>query len=141
MKKKRKMSRITNRIYIGNFADAQDTEMLMEKGITGILNVCQQKNNRVDEIEYVHIPLHDGQGNSLMEIVSAIDTLHSLLDRHKRVLVHCAHGIHRSPAIVALYLYEYGEGEKFFDYYAVAIGFVQKQRPCTCPDIEITEFL
>lgn len=134
--KNKSISKITDRIYIGSSNDAQDKQMLSDKKITAILNVSLKSDNPVDGIEYVHLPLYDSHGNSLRLILSVLEALRYLLEKHQKVLVHCRYGIKRSPAIVALYLYEYGN---CFDYYEEALVHVRRQSNSV--DIKITEFL
>ncbi|MCC6421283.1 MAG: dual specificity protein phosphatase family protein [Gemmataceae bacterium] len=98
------MDWITDTIAIGNIEDAMDPEGLREAGISGVLclNGFPQAL-RFHGFEWVHVPLIDGQGNSVEDLAAAMRHLRELAEAH-RVLVHCAEGVSRSPFVVACHL-------------------------------------
>ncbi len=96
------MIKITDNISIGGALDEQQG-VLTEFG--AILNVAQDLHGTRGwkEIEYAQVGLIDGPGNPPSAYISAVLMLHTLLCRHKRVLVLC-HGMRRSIVVVLIYL-------------------------------------
>jgi len=136
---------ITDRIAIGNRHEAIDVEMLQENGITAVLNVAYDLDLRLPsldssphrfEIEYHKVGLIDGFGNEATTLAAAVYMFAQILNRHKKVFVHCHAGISRSTTVVSLYLAE-TERISFND----ALEIVQTQRPVADPNFYLRELV
>ena len=139
------MDFITDRIAIGNRHEAADIEMLQANDITAVLNVAYDLDIRYPNfdsspyrfaIEYHKVGLIDGAGNEATTLAAAVYMLAQILDRHKKVFVHCHAGISRSTTVVSLYLAE-TERISFND----ALAIVQTQRPVADPNFYLRELL
>ena len=139
------MDFITDRIAIGNRHEAADIEMLQANGITAVLNVAYDLDIRLPSldsspyrfaIEYHKVGLIDGFGNEATTLAAAVYMLAQILDRHKKVFVHCHAGISRATTVVSLYLAE-TEDISFND----ALAIVQTQRPVADPNFYLRELV
>ena len=98
------MDKITNDIWIGSSADANDLDALRREGIHSILCLdgCQREIKPdklgVDQIEVAE--LVDGRGNRPELFLRAVRLLKELSTKHPPVLVHCHAGQSRSAAVV-----------------------------------------
>jgi hypothetical protein len=101
------MDCITDKIWIGNYLDARNTEAKLRAGIRSILCLdgCMEGANSddlgVERVEVVQ--LIDGAGNPPERFLRAVRLLKELLSRHAPVLVHCHAGQSRSAAVVCKY--------------------------------------
>lgn len=100
------MIQITDRIWVGDSDDAIHSDLSVNK-ITAILNVAQdlqvEGQGWGEGIEYAQVGLIDGPGNIQSIYCAAVLTLHTLVGRHKHMLVACHDG-GRSLAVVLMYL-------------------------------------
>lgn len=98
------MDSISERIWIGNYLDAQDGEALRAAGIRSALCLCgclkelSAEKVGVDRVEVLE--LIDGFGNPPEVFLRAVRLLRDLAARHPPVLVHCHAGRSRSAAVV-----------------------------------------
>lgn len=100
------MIRLNDHIWIGGSGDEKQSE-LHPSGISAILNVAQDleaTRGWSNEIEYMQVGLLDGPGNPAVSYCAAILALHTLLQRHRGILV-CCHEGGRSLAIVLMYMH------------------------------------
>lgn len=124
------MNRITEKIYISDWVDANSYHFLQGNEIKCVLNVCRQKDNdNIDGVKYIHYPMIDGEGTDITQMEHAVRTLELLLNENDKVLVHCLAGVSRSPMVVALYL-AWKTGTSFDD----GLKFVAGGRPCVDPN-------
>lgn len=107
-------------LAIGNESDAANESLLIDSGITAVLNVAAEvmPPHYQSDIISAKVGLIDGPGNYPSLYTVAIQMLETLLTEGEIVLVHCAAGISRSPFIVACYLVlnqniSYREAEPF----------------------------
>ncbi len=102
------MIKITDSIWIGSSDDERTVALwAVDENVklTGVLNVARDLANThgsVNLVEYAHVGLIDGPGNTHADYCAAILALVGLLDRHKSVMV-CCHSGTRSLAIVIMY--------------------------------------
>ncbi len=127
------MHKITDRIFISDWADANDEHFLHGNQIPCVLNVCREKDaDNVEGVKYVFHPMHDGPPTTVEELLSAVRTLDLLLSENDKVLVHCLAGISRSPMVVAVWI-----GWKHNTSYPTlekALDFVARGRPIVDPN-------
>ena len=99
------MTKVFERLYVGDARDADNLAVTNPFGITAVVNVNTEViHNWGDGITYVHYPLDEYEWilpRRFEQIMTAI----SKLVRGGTVLVHCGAGCSRSPVIVALYLH------------------------------------
>ncbi len=102
------MDWITDQIAIGNYREAQDSELLRRQGFRSVLSLDgslgAEDAGRLGLDTVVAVLLIDGVGNDLRVLRMAIETLSDLVRSHAPVLVHCHAGRSRSVVVVAGYL-------------------------------------
>jgi predicted protein tyrosine phosphatase len=102
------MDWINDKIAIGNFLEARDSELLAREGIRSVLSLdgslraISPADLGLERIE--HVPLEDAPGNDFRMFKRAVDLVADLVSTHPPVLVHCHAGRSRSPVVVAGYL-------------------------------------
>ena len=91
------MTRVFERLYLGDARDADNLAVVNPSGITGVVNVCTETNQeRREGIKYAHHPLDEYEW-ILPRRFELIMTGIGKLVRGGTVLIHCAAGSSRSP--------------------------------------------
>lgn len=102
------MNWITKNIAIGNYLDAKNILLLKEEKIKAILSLDgSTKASSTSDLGVKKIETYrliDGAGNDLRVFQRAVDELERLVEKYKKVLVHCHAGKSRSVVITAGYL-------------------------------------
>lgn len=128
-------SRITENIYIGTQPSARDYETLRELGIELILNMRFRSgphpDNHQKPIPTIWLRTFD---NPLLPIpvsalVKGVEAALPIIQAGGKVYIHCAHGVHRSPAMGAALLVAMGYSTQ------AAIDLIRQQRPVADPTI------
>lgn len=102
------ITKIWERLYLGNANDADHLSVSNPLGITAVMNVSLEPNRqRREGIVYVHLPLDESEWIPPHKIEQVMTALSQLV-RSRKVLVHCAAGFSRSPVMVALYMHVVG---------------------------------
>jgi atypical dual specificity phosphatase len=128
------MTKVFERLYLGDADDADRLAVLNPFGITGVVNVSSEANQQGREgTKCVHFPLDEYEW-ILPRRFDLIMTAISKLIRSRNVLVHCGAGVSRSPVVVALYLHIIGY--KNFD---DALFELRNLRPVVAPSKLILE--
>ena len=96
------MDFITERIAIGDGVEAEDEELLIQLGITHVLNVHPMDMDYT-KVKYAKIPWHD-EGN-FERLDEALEFIDEGLKGNGKVMVICGAGIERSPLTVFAYLH------------------------------------
>jgi protein tyrosine phosphatase (PTP) superfamily phosphohydrolase (DUF442 family) len=111
------MNHIVNNLWLGSQHDADVLGHDNPEKITAILNVrgvdAYNPPGRDQAAEhpgmaYKWIPAPDNGTVSPEHLREALDWLQEQTDRGERILVHCRHGISRSPAFLAAFMVESG---------------------------------
>ncbi|XP_027195818.2 dual specificity protein phosphatase 4-like [Dermatophagoides pteronyssinus] len=94
-------------LYLGNECHASSKNLLLNLGITAVLNVSQSCPNHFEnEFYYKRIPINDSKCDDITirinEALNFIDEIKE--DRNGKILVHCQAGISRSATICIAYL-------------------------------------
>jgi atypical dual specificity phosphatase len=128
------MTKVFERLYLGDADDADRLAALNPFGITGVVNVSSEANQQKREgTKCVHFPLDEYEW-ILPRRFDLIMTAISKLIRSRNVVVHCGAGVSRSPVVVALYLHIVGY--KNFD---DALFELRNLRPVVAPSKLILE--
>ena len=103
---------IKNKLYLGNAIHSGNKKILIDLKITHIINVSRLMNNLFENndkmnIIYYRIPI----GDTLKEDIDKYfklthEYINKIMNKNKnvRILIHCQHGISRSPSILISYL-------------------------------------
>jgi len=93
-------------LFLGNYQTACSEKMLLANRIDVIVNLVEALQNKFPEqITYENFTVSDLPSFDLQESIEhVLPIIHRHLDSGKRVLVHCRHGISRSPSIGLAYL-------------------------------------
>jgi protein tyrosine phosphatase (PTP) superfamily phosphohydrolase (DUF442 family) len=128
-------SQLTKNIYIGTQPDARDYETLRELGIEMILNMRFRSGPQPDDhhepIPTIWLRTFD---NPLLPIpvsalIKGVEAALPVIQAGGKVYIHCAHGVHRSPAMGAALLVAMGHSTQ------EAIDLIRQRRPVADPGI------
>lgn len=123
------ISQIDHRIYVGGQAGAADLATSNPHGITAILNVDQQPDEkRSPDIVYMHAPFDDGYAIPREQFVKALGWLKAMYEEGHTIFIHCAAGISRSVTITASFMHFMGIAD--FD---EALHRIKQSRPVANP--------
>jgi predicted protein tyrosine phosphatase len=116
-------------IWLGNAIASQDQNFFNERRIEAVFNCTKDLPFLPNIPRKYRLPVHDNLQDEeirAMELAS-FEVIYKLSHEHKKgpVLVHCAAGMQRSAAVVAMYLIAKTPGLRVED----AILFIQKKRP------------
>lgn len=121
------IDKIIDQIYIGNYDDANNPEILNKYCINFLIN-CTKNNNIFGNIEYFQILIDDPPSekdinyinNNFLSITNYID---NKIKNKFNILIYCKRGMQRSATIVAIYLMI-----KFNLDYQKACNFIKSKR-------------
>jgi protein-tyrosine phosphatase len=122
------MSKITEKLFVGNSHSARDLEMLRRNGITAIVNVAKDLSDPwFDGIRAYKIGLMDGDSEENKGNISlAAGLIQELIENElATVLVHCHEGRSRSCLVAAVAMCYMDSGLSFTD----SVGIVKERRP------------
>jgi hypothetical protein len=116
-------------LWLGNAIASQDQEFYRKNHIDAVFNCTKDLPFLQSVPRKYRLPVHDNLQDEeirAMELAS-FEVVYKLSQEHRRgpVLVHCAAGMQRSAAVVAMYLIAKNPGMKVEE----AILFIQKRRP------------
>jgi len=116
-------------IWLGNAIASQDPNFFRERGIESVFNCTKDLPFLPFVPRKYRLPVHDNLRDEEIRAMenSSFEVVYKLSQEHRRgpVLVHCAAGMQRSAAVVAMYLIAKNPGMKVED----AIIYIQKRRP------------
>ena len=124
-------SHIIENIYISGFRPTLDYSFLISNNFTHIINCAGGSKTffplYFKEFKYYQIELRD-DGNinindSILKFIAFVDEISN--NKNNKILIHCAEGISRAPALVCAYLMW-----KFHMDSDNAINFVKEKRSC-----------
>lgn len=124
-------------LYIGNNSAAKNLSLLKSRGITHIL-ICASEIGPSFPDRFIYKKLNI-QENFDFNISAYFDEAFEFIEQgvsEGSVLVHCAQGQSRSPAIVASYLIK-----KYHKNTAEALKIIKKKHPITEPNAGFVEQL
>ena len=103
-------SHIIDNIYISGYRSSIDYVFLIQNKFTHIINCAYGSKSftpcNFNEITYFNIDLKDdGNINISNEIIKFINFVKEVSENeNNKILIHCAQGVSRSPALVSAYL-------------------------------------
>ncbi len=122
-------NKITDRIYLGNIAGAQNNSFLKENNIGYIINLSNQWYPKSKEINYLDIPISDSPNTNIKyyfpEIISFFN---KGLNSNQNIYIHCRAGISRSTTGLIAFLMSKGLSMKD------AINYVYSKRNIIQPN-------
>jgi protein-tyrosine phosphatase len=138
-------------IYIGPYPQLEeDTQAMLEEGVTGVFNVQTDVDinhrgiNWPKMLEYygarnikaVHFPIHDfNEADLTARLFEGAKCLDDMLNRQGlKVYVHCTAGMGRAPACVLVYLCLFKKVHCWNDIKAVDL-FVKQYRKVSTPNL------
>ena len=102
------MTRIWERIYVGNLKDAELLARSNPQRIATVISLTrEQAVSRAPAITYIHIPIADSRpipAQKFEDIMFAI----AIGVRRGNLLVHCLAGMSRSPILIAAWMQRCG---------------------------------
>ncbi|XP_026064396.1 dual specificity protein phosphatase 16-like [Carassius auratus] len=125
------LSRILPHLYLGAETDVTQ-DALSDRGISYVLNVsrCCPQPSFLPQSQYLRIPIDDSLRDDLLHwIPQALHFIDGAMSRGCSVLVHCAAGISRSPALAVAYVMYNLKMD--LDH---AYRFVKERRPTISPN-------
>ena len=126
------MSKITDKLFIGNINDAFAKDKLHQNGITHIINTTVDIPNYFeDDFEYLRISVNDSFTENISDhFLSVICFIKKVFNDNGIVLIHCHEGISRSVSFaIAFIIYQ----DKIT--YDDAFNIIVKNRPIADPNI------
>lgn len=121
------ITKILDRLYLGNFSNAEALRKSNPHGITCIVNCTAEPLELPKKFKVIQMDQQDGHEWNAPKVYSTIEWIRGHLLAGRTVLVHCHAGISRSPVLVAAYLYTCG-----FDFIA-ALDQIKRLRPIVQP--------
>jgi hypothetical protein len=98
------VTRIWDRIYLGNLKDAEQLAHSNPQRITTVISLCREKSvHRSPKITYIHIPIADSRPISAQKFEDIMFAM-AIGVRRGNLLVHCLAGMSRSPILIAAWL-------------------------------------
>ena len=102
------MTRIWERIYLGDLKDARQLARSNPQRISTVISLCrEQPVNKAPKITYIHIPIPDSRPISAQKFEDILFAIAIGL-RRGNLLVHCLAGMNRSPILIAAWLHRCG---------------------------------
>jgi protein-tyrosine phosphatase len=120
-------TQILPNLYLGDRQNAQNLIQLKQLNIKHIINVAAEIPNYYSELfNYSKLPLSDSRNQQILNYFSSINAIISdSLSKNESLLIHCALGRSRSPAMVIAYLISINE---FQHDYKTSLAYVKTKR-------------
>jgi protein-tyrosine phosphatase len=122
-------NKITDRIYLGNIAGANNNNFLTETNIGYIVNLSNQWYPKKSNIKYLDIPIPDSPNTNIKfyfpEIINFFNTA---LKTDKNIYIHCRAGVSRSTTGLLAFLMSKGLNMKD------AVNYVYSKRTIIKPN-------
>ena len=128
IKKSNNISKITDKIYLGNEEGTLDFDFLKTEQIHNVLSIIPNPPTYPEDmnINVMHLDIDESLTiNINYYIIKCID----FIDKADKIYVHCSCGVNRSPAIIIGYLMW-----KTHSSYGEVYDFVKKRRECIEPN-------
>jgi protein-tyrosine phosphatase len=101
------MTKIWERLYLGNFKDAEGLATANPCGIGAVVSLCEDSVRRAADIRYVHVPIADTRSIPSERFDAIMQAISGGVERGN-LFVHCIGGSSRSPIMVAAWMHRCG---------------------------------
>lgn len=101
---------IWERLYIGNFVDAERLSRSNPFGFTSVITLCEEPVKRRNPAINLHFPIGDGAPIASVPFDGIIDAIAENI-RWGTLLLHCGSGISRAPILAAAWMHVAGYKE------------------------------
>jgi hypothetical protein len=120
---------IIPRLWLGNYSAAKDEQFLKEKGIDVVFNCTKDLPFSPVIRRRYRVPVDDNlQADEIRNLeLWSYEIVYKLQSEYKEghtILVHCAAGMQRSPAVIAMFLIAMADMKS-----EQAMAFIQMRRP------------
>lgn len=128
--------RVDDNLYLGSYP------VTLQEGFTEhhfdiIINCAKEIKYDKEGFDVYNYSIIDGDSISFLENIDDIHDLISVsIENNKKIYVHCAKGLSRSPAVIVYYLMM-NKGYNYCD----AINFMEELNPQICIDDEFQNIL
>eukprot|EP01033_Poteriospumella_lacustris_P006068 gene6068-4357_t len=95
---------VVPKIYVGSIHSAFNIDILVQKGITHILNASRIPGTFPKEFTYLSVEIRDKDDSNLLACIPTTNIFMEAGIDHGGILVHCFGGKSRSPAFICAYL-------------------------------------
>ncbi len=126
----RRLTHITNHIYLGGQISARGWAVLHSWGVRALLNMRVEWDDRKSGIKtdyYLWLPTIDGTPPTVEQLAKGAAFLHDQVQAGRPTYVHCAAGLGRSPTQVIAYMMTRGLSD------TNALKFLLERRPFIAP--------
>lgn len=121
------ISKITDKIYLGDEEAASDLEFLRNEQIHYVLSITENPPKYPEEMN-INLMQLEIEDNLKVNIITYLKQCINFIDNADKIYVHCSLGINRSPAIIIGYLMW-----KTHSSYDNVFEYVKKRRECIEP--------
>lgn len=132
-------SKIAERLYLGDYYDANNEKALKDINVTHIFNLCPEVNiSKFESFNYTQIYIQDTVFDDLWPVLlKYVPIIHEILKNHNNtVFIHCAWGMSRSASLViACLMYSYNM--KFY----YALSYIRDKRSIVLPNVRFLYIL
>lgn len=107
------ISWITGSLAVGGSFQARDLRRLISEGVDAVVDLREEAADDAQAlaqrgIEWCHLPTPDTRALSQEQLAQGVEWVRGWMARGKRVLVHCEHGVGRSPLLACAVLVSQG---------------------------------
>ena len=100
-----RISEVLPYLYVGSYAAAENAEYLKEQNITHLVCLLDRFPKATASLPHLCIPMSDyGESEIRQVLTDVMPFIEAAKEAGGRVLIFCAIGVNRSPAVVAGYL-------------------------------------
>src|SRR5665213_638691 len=122
------MTRIWERLFVGNLQDAERLSRKNPNQIATVISLCEPcVEHKAEDVRYVHLPVEDAEPVPMRQFEMVMKAIAEGI-RTGNVLVHCAVGFSRSPTLTAAYMHRVG-----YKHIDVAMEEIRQVRPSVDP--------
>jgi len=122
-----KLSEITPQLYCGGQHYPEGLQEMLDKGITGIVNMREAHLSDVDKgiagPNHLHLATRDNTPPQVDDLVKGAEFIRDQIEDGGKVYVHCGVGVGRAPTMTAAYLITTGLSPD------EALKTIRKKRP------------
>ncbi len=104
-------SQLTPDVFLGGQHVARGLSRLRGRGITGVINLRGESDDREKGVlldHYLHLPTLDNTPPTLEHIQSGVDFIRHEIEQGGKVYIHCWEGVGRAATMAAAYLVSTG---------------------------------